>query len=99
MEQCPECGAKKVNDKDCFAQLGEIIAWEYDDPALLAEHFLTVASYNLQHPSQFTSEALTGLRESLAAYLEGCTTIDQIRRKGTAMFEGGTKVMRETPLG
>jgi hypothetical protein len=31
--------------------LGGIIAWEYQDCALMAEHFFTVASYNLQHPA------------------------------------------------
>jgi hypothetical protein len=28
----------------------------------LSHYFLTVASYNLQHPAQFTDEAINGLR-------------------------------------
>jgi hypothetical protein len=51
---CAECGAPRVSGMTCWEMLGAIIAWEYHDPALLAEHFLTVASYNLQHPAQFT---------------------------------------------
>lgn len=51
---CPECGARRVEGMTCWEQLGMIIAWEADDPELLAEHFLTVATYNLQHPAQFT---------------------------------------------
>jgi hypothetical protein len=46
-ETCPECGAPPVDDLDCGGQLGGIIAWEWQDPELMAQHFLTVASYNL----------------------------------------------------
>jgi len=35
--------------------LGAIGAWEYQYSALMAAHFLAVASYNLQHPAQFTN--------------------------------------------
>ncbi len=58
IETCPECGARSVNGMNCWEQLGLLLAWEYDDPELQAEHFLTVAAYNLQHPAQFTDEAL-----------------------------------------
>jgi hypothetical protein len=46
---CPECGAPGVSGTICWEML-----------ELLAEHFLTVASYNLQHPTQFTEAALSG---------------------------------------
>jgi len=59
---CPECGAPKANGLNCWEMLGMLIAWEYDDPELRAEHFLTVACYNLQHPAQFTDATLAGLR-------------------------------------
>ena len=59
---CPECGAPSVNGTTCWEVLGALLAWEYDDPELQAEHFLTVASYNLQHPAQFTETALAGLQ-------------------------------------
>jgi hypothetical protein len=61
---CPECGASPVDGLNCWEQLGMVISWEGQDPELAAEHFLTVASYNLQHPAQFTEEALAGLRAS-----------------------------------
>ena len=51
---CPECGGPRVNGLTCWEQLGMIGVWEFQDPELMAEHFLTVASYNLQHPAQFT---------------------------------------------
>ncbi len=47
---------------DLLGDAGAIIAWGSQDPELLAEHFLTVALYNLQHPAQFTEAALVGLR-------------------------------------
>lgn len=53
-EHCPECGAPRVHGMTCWEMLGLLIAWEYDDPDRRAEHFLTVASYNLQHPASGT---------------------------------------------
>jgi Family of unknown function (DUF5946) len=58
---CPECGGPIVNGMTCWEQLGAIGAWEFQDPDLRAEHFLTVAAYNLQHPAQFTDETLADL--------------------------------------
>jgi hypothetical protein len=37
---CPKCGAPSMNGMTCWDMLGAIIAWEYQDPALMAEHFL-----------------------------------------------------------
>ena len=44
-------------------------------------HFLTVASYNLQHPAQFTAQALVGLREQFIAYLDEGVAVGEIRRR------------------
>ncbi len=57
-ETCLECGAASVDGMNCWEQFGAVIAWEFQNPELFAEHFLTVSSYNLQHPAQFTEEAL-----------------------------------------
>ena len=77
---CPECGAPATDGLTCWAQLGAILAWEWGDPALQAQHFLTVACYNLQHPAQFTGEALAGLRELFVAHLEQGTEIAELRQ-------------------
>jgi len=74
--------------------LGEIIAWEYSDPELLKKHFLTVASYNLQHPSQFTEEAIQGLQTSLRNYLEGKEGVAEIREKNFRAHEGANRVRK-----
>jgi hypothetical protein len=93
-EACPECGAPLVNGMGCWEQLGAILAWEADDPELLAEHFLTVASYNLQHPAQFTDEALAGLRSSFVERLDNGVAIQELRRRTGGQFEGKTRVLK-----
>lgn len=91
---CPECGAPAVDGMGCWEMLGALIAWEYDDPELLAEHFLTVASYNLQHPAQFTDAAIDGLRVALADRLDRGVSVAELRRRASATYQGKTRVLR-----
>jgi hypothetical protein len=91
---CPECGALQVDGLDCWGQLGQIIVWEWEDPELLAEHFLTVASYNLQHPAQFTDEAIDALRGAFLQRLDTGIPIAEIRRLVGRAAEGSTRVLR-----
>lgn len=90
---CPECGASLVDGLDCWGQLGAIIAWEWQDPELMAQHFLTVASYNLQHPAQFTAKALTGLRQQFIDHLDNGVSVQEVRRYVSSLAEGNTKVL------
>lgn len=91
---CPECGAPTVEGLDCWGQLGAVLAWEYEDPDLAAEHFLTVACYNLQHPAQFTDEALAGLRAAFIERLDNGLPVREIRRRFAAAYEGSTRVLK-----
>ncbi len=91
---CPECGAPTVNDMTCWEMLGAIIAWEFQDPELLAEHFLTVASYNLQHPAQFTEAALVGLQAVFIERLDHGLAVAEIRRRVGAATAGATRVRK-----
>ena len=91
---CPECGAPLVNGLSCWEQLGALLAWEYDDAELQAEHFLTVAAYNLQHPAQFTDEALAGLRSALVARLDRGVGVQELRRRAARRFEGQKRVLK-----
>jgi hypothetical protein len=77
---CPECGAAQV-PLTCRERLELLLAWEADDEALRRHHFLTVASFNLQHPAAFTEEARAGLEEAFRGYLDGRLTIYDIRRR------------------
>lgn len=94
-ECCPECGAPKVNGLNCREQLAAIGAWEFEDPELLAEHFLTVASYNLQHPAQFTDEALAGLRSVFIEYLDNGLPVAEIRKRFSKEYNGDKRVLKD----
>lgn len=81
----------------CWEMLGVIIAWEYHDPELLADHFLTVASYNLQHPAQFTEAALAALRTVFLERLDHGLGIAEIRRRVGKTAAGATRVRKPEP--
>ncbi len=91
---CPECGAPQVNGLDCWGMLGAIISWEYDDPELLAEHFKTVAAYNLQHPARFEPEAMEGLRRVFVQHIDDGLSIKEIRKQVSALAKGNRRVLR-----
>lgn len=91
---CPECGAPRVDGLTCREQLGMVIAWEADDPELLAEHFLTVAAWNIQHPAQFTDAAITGLRAVFADRLDRGISLQEIRSRVGRASAGSTRVLR-----
>ena len=92
---CPECGAPQVDGLTCWEQLGALLAWEWQDPALLAVHFLTVASYNLQHPAQFTAEAITGLQAAFIDHLDQGVSVAELRRRVSRITEGKTRVLKQ----
>ena len=95
VRMCAECGAPRVGELACFDMLGQLLAWEVDDAELRAEHFLTVASYNLQHPAQFTDDAIVGLRQSYINYLDRGISIAEVRRRASAAFDGSKRVRRD----
>jgi hypothetical protein len=78
----------------CWEMLGAVLAWEAHDPELLAEHFLTVASYNLQHPAQFTEAALAGLRAAYIQRLDRGLGIAEIRRRVGKAAGGAARVLK-----
>ena len=91
---CPECGAARVGGLTCWEQLGGILAWEYRDQELADQHFLTVASYNIQHPAQFTEEAIDGLRVAFVEHLDRGTSVRELRRRAASAYEGHKRVLR-----
>lgn len=92
---CPECGAPRVDGMDCWEQMAAILGWESQDHELAAEHFLTVASYNLQHPAQFTEEALEGLKISLIDYLDHGVPTQVLRRRANKAYNGKKRVLKQ----
>jgi hypothetical protein len=74
--------------------LGMLLAWEYDDPELRADHFLMVACYNLQHPAQFTEATLAGLRAVFIEKLDHGRAVAEIRRRVGKVTAGATRVLK-----
>jgi len=62
--------------------------------AEFAGQILTVASYNLQHPAQFTEDALAGLRQQLMEHLDHGLPVAEIRQRVSRLTEGHVKVLR-----
>lgn len=94
---CPECGAPAADGLSCWEMLGMLLAWEHQDPELLAEHFLTVASYNLQHPAQFSEAALAGLRSAYIEHLDNAVAVAEIRRRVGQVAAGAARVLKPAP--
>jgi hypothetical protein len=92
-QRCSECGAATFAGARCWEQFATVLAWEWSDPELQAQHFLTVAAYNLQHPSRFTEEALAGLRSAFMDHLDHGVPVAAIRRRASP-FDGNRRVVR-----
>ena len=91
---CPECGGRSVGGLGCQEMFGTLLAWEWQDPELLAQHFLTVSSFQLQHPAPFTDEAIRGLQLALAGVVRGELTVEQVRWQTHAAYDGAARVHR-----
>jgi hypothetical protein len=93
---CAECGATLTKSAECVALLHELLALEarVEGAAGGVPHFLAVATYNLQHPSTFTSAALTGLRGAVGDVLDGRATIAEVRRRAGDGARGAARVKR-----
>jgi hypothetical protein len=91
---CPECGAPIMDGLTCWDKLGHLLAWEAQDSALMAVHFLTVASYNLQHPAQFTDDATAALKVALVDFLDNGTPVAELRRRMNTAYAGVRRVVR-----
>jgi hypothetical protein len=59
-----------VEGKTCREAFEELISREFQDPICGQVHHLTVLCYDLQHPQQFTREALEWSRAGLQAAVE-----------------------------
>ena len=90
---CPECGAMSHDGLTCQERLHRILVLERADPELQALHFLTVAAYSIQHPTQFADDAILGLRKSFSDYLDGRITIEDIKQRNR-VYNGPKRVLK-----
>lgn len=91
---CTECNAPFIDGLSCWETLGLLISWEYDDPALLKEHFLTVASYNIQHSSKFVDEVIDELCSLHYKYIHNEVSTNEIRETVGKLAEGEKRVLK-----
>ena len=94
---CPECGAIYPAGWTCDETLGWVLGWEQTDLALARLHFVTVACFNLQHPSRFLPEALDGLLDALRRFFDEGASTEEIRRAHADRYAGAARVLRSTP--
>ncbi len=92
---CPECGAPTVDGLNCWEQLGALGIWEFEYAELLAEHFKTVASYNLQHPAQFTDEALNAMKAVFIDHLDHGLSVSEARKRMDQINGGEYPVLKD----
>lgn len=68
--KCPECGSLLDDVAECRDYLNEMIRWDFEDFIGVGKvHHLTVLSYNLQHPSQYSPQGLEDAKASLQEFL------------------------------
>lgn len=93
---CPECGAALAPGRTCREYFHDLLALEAEVPGGAGgePHFFAVATYNLQHPSDFMPAALVGLRDTVADVLAGRATIADALRRARAATDGPTRVRR-----
>ncbi len=79
MTTCAECGAVWLDERTCQAVYDECLVLEFTDPGYGAVHFLTVATFMLQH-GRYSDEALAWVVPAMRAYLAGETNAERLRR-------------------
>jgi hypothetical protein len=95
---CPDCGGPQ-SAATCLERFHALLAFENEHPpAFGAVHHLTVACYYLQHPRGYTREALEMWRTAVADCLSGRVSVQKLRRKAKAQFEGAKRVREPDAL-
>ena len=98
---CVECGAPLPTSGECWTRVHELLEIEtrvlpsLDSESGMRTHFFAIATYQLQHPSRVTSDALTHLASAVSEQLaEAARPIARLRRDvGRAVGSG--KVARQ----
>ena len=99
LSHCPRCGAVPRDGKTCKDKYGEILALEFEDPAVFgAVHHITVLCHNLQHSDYFSEESLAWMRSTLRSVIVDGMTPDEVLKLARNGVAEGRKVRRRTPV-
>ena len=79
VEACPDCGARLGMSVTCQSMFDVLLAVEFSDPAYGEVHFLTVASFMIQH-NCYSDAALAWIWGRLHAYREDHHPLSEIQR-------------------
>jgi hypothetical protein len=88
---CPECGAVWRDGKTCQDSFHQMLAWEYETPALWEVHHLTVLCYHLQHPILYSPEGLEYSKQLLVDFAEHRVTPEEMRRRNRTKVDSGNR--------
>jgi hypothetical protein len=77
----------------CRTLFERLLAHEYTFPAAFgAVHHITVAAYSLQHPHNYSRDAIRMWRVIIAESLDGLSTPANFLQRARAQFSGGVRV-------
>ncbi|RAV21589.1 DUF5946 family protein [Paenibacillus contaminans] len=92
MDICAKCGAELSQENTCESIFNEFMALEFTDPSYGQVHFLTVASYMVQHEG-YSDDMYVWVQSALRRHLEeGYPT--ELIRQDMAIGPGSTKGIR-----
>ena len=80
---CNQCGAVLEGGRTCESIFHEFLALEFEDPGYGRVHFLTVASYMIQHEG-YSDEFYVWVQSALRDYLEKGHSLKRIRKSAAS---------------
>ncbi|WP_373459758.1 DUF5946 family protein [Paenibacillus harenae] len=100
MDTCNKCGAELSQEKTCESIFNEFMALELTFPSYGRVHFLTVASYMVQHEG-YSDEMYVWAQSALRRHLEEGYPTELIRldmARGPRNIKGIQRPMNAIPL-
>jgi hypothetical protein len=90
---CHQCGGLPMDGKSCREKFEDALALEFGDPVIFsAVHHITVICYNIQHPYDFSEEALEWMKSTLRSIIVDELTGADVREQARKKYNGGIKV-------
>jgi hypothetical protein len=89
--RCPACGATWTQGVSCQDHFHQMLAWEWDNPALLEVHHLMVLCYHIQHPSLYSPDGLATATRLLVDFVEQGVTPIEVRRRDRDSLDSGRR--------
>ena len=92
-DRCVECGAVLSEGNTCQTIFDEFLSLEYTNPAYGQVHFLTVASFMIQH-GRYSDAALIWMQSMLRAALDEQLTAQQLRQRAAQGMDDAARTWK-----